>query len=246
MAQELKRQYQDIAYQIRNMLQQGVYQEGERLPPERNFSEQLGVGRSVIREALLMLEIEGYVAVKKGSGVYVLPSQQRRAEVMAVNFGPFEILQARQLLESNIAEFAARQVTATDIQNMRAAIEAEKRELDNGGHEEGDKRFHQVIAEATHNSLLVGLWYQAWDCRENNPMWMQLHGRISNHEYRREWLHDHQLILAAMQKKDPMTAKRAMWQHLENVKQRLMALSNIDAPEFDGYLFESYPINTQS
>lgn len=248
MAQEFKRQYRDIAKLIREMLLTGVYKEGERLPPERNFAEQMGVGRSVIREALLMLEIEGHVAVRKGSGVYVLPPAPQQEEMAPNNFGPFEILQARQLLESNIAEFAASQVTATDIHNLRSALTAEQHDLEQNvdGNEDGDKRFHQIIAEATHNSLLVGLWRQSWECRENNRMWQQLHERIATHEYRREWLKDHQAILSAMQKKDPVAAKMAMWQHLENVKQRLMSLSDIDAPEFDGYLFESYPITTQN
>lgn len=247
MNQESKRQYRDIAEVIRSMLQTGVYQVGDRLPPERNFAEQLGVGRSVIREALLMLEIEGVVAVRKGSGVYVLPVQTCRTPApQANNYGPFEILQARQLLESNIAEFAASQVTPADIQKMRAALEAEKRDLEIDGSEDGDMHFHAAIAEATHNNLLIELWRQAWTCRQDNPMWQQLHERIASHEYRREWLNDHQSILAAMQKKDPATAKLAMWKHLENVKQRLMALSDVDAPEFDGFLFESYPITTQT
>lgn len=247
MSQESKRQYRDIADVIRTMLQTGIYHEGDRLPPERNFAEQLGVGRSVVREALLMLEIEGFVAVKKGSGVYVLPAPTPVTVPVATpnNFGPFEILQARQLLESNIAEFAASQVTAADIKKMRAALEAEKRDLEIDGSEDGDMNFHAAIAEATHNNLLIELWRQAWTCRQGNPMWQQLHERIVSHEYRREWLNDHQSILAAMQKKDPATAKLAMWKHLENVKQRLMALSDVDAPEFDGFLFESYPITTQ-
>ncbi|MDE9499987.1 FCD domain-containing protein, partial [Xenorhabdus bovienii] len=72
--------------------------------------------------------------------------------------------------------------------------------------------------------------------------WMKLHSRITNTDYRREWLNDHQAILAAMVKKDPVAAKQAMWQHLENVKQRLLELSDVDDPDFDGYLFESYPV----
>ncbi|MDF4534406.1 GntR family transcriptional regulator, partial [Vibrio parahaemolyticus] len=48
--------------------------------------------------------------------------------------------------------------------------------------------------------------------------------------------------LAALQRKDPIAAKSAMWQHLENVKQRLLALSDVDDPNFDGYLFSSNPV----
>ena len=104
--------------------------------------------------------------------------------------------------------------------------------------------FHRAIAEATHNNMLIQLWELSWKSRENNPMWKKLHQRITGHAYRVAWLQDHLNILMALQKKDPQAAKRAMWQHLENVKEKLMELSDVDSPEFDGYLFSSYPVAT--
>mgnify|MGYP004604471805 CR=1 FL=1 len=244
---DTKRQYRDIGEQLKQDLASGLYAIGTRLPPEREIAERFGIGRSVVREALIMLEIEGYVAVRKGSGIYVIAMPQMSATSQApAMIGPFEMLQARQLLESNIAEFAALQVTPSDIQKMRAALEAERRDLESGEGEDGDRDFHQAIAEATHNNLLVDLWQHSWESRDNNPMWQHLHERIASYEYRQEWLKDHQAILAAMQKKDPAAAKLAMWTHLENVKQRLMELSDVDAPEFDGYLFASYPVRFAS
>ncbi|SIP91118.1 transcriptional regulator, GntR family [Aeromonas sp. RU39B] len=247
MNTEVKRQYREVGEFLKQELASGHYSIGTRLPPERDIAEQLGVGRSVVREALIMLEIEGFVEVRKGSGIYVIAipdadNTTSRSRMM----GPFELLQARQLLESNIAEFAALQVTPSDIQKMRAALEAERRDLESGEGEDGDRDFHQAIAEATHNNLLVDLWQHSWESRDNNPMWQHLHERIASYEYRQEWLKDHQAILAAMQKKDPAAAKLAMWTHLENVKQRLMELSDVDAPEFDGYLFASYPVRFAS
>lgn len=50
---------------------------------------------------------------------------------------------------------------------------------------------------------------------------------------------DHKRILAALIKKDARAAKLAMWQHLENVKRRLLEFSNVDDIYFDGYLFDS-------
>ncbi|MGL6019826.1 MAG: FCD domain-containing protein, partial [Gibbsiella quercinecans] len=78
---------------------------------------------------------------------------------------------------------------------------------------------------------------------ENNPMWMQLHSRLINNDYRKEWLTDHKQILSALVKKDPAAAKLAMWQHLENVKNRLLEFSDVDDINFDGYLFESWPLS---
>lgn len=243
---EPKRPYQELGLILRQELIEHSYQVGDRLPPERDIAERLNVSRTVVREAIIMLELENLVEVKKGSGVYVIniPNQSNsRENIISDDVGPFEMLQARQLLESNIAEFAATQVTPSDIAKMRAALALERNELASGSKEcSGDELFHHCIAEATQNSVLVDLLKQSWARREQSPMWKKLHSRIIDQDYREDWLEDHARILAAMQRKDPIEAKNAMWQHLENVKQRLLSLSNIDDPKFDGYLFSSNPV----
>lgn len=240
---EPKRPYQEIGLLLRQELMDGQYKVGDRLPPEREIAEFLSVSRTVVREAIIMLELENLVEVKKGSGVYVIniPSQSHQCNgLIHDDVGPFEMLQARQLLESNIAEFAAVQVTPGDIAKMRAALEVERKEIANGCEEcRGDEAFHLCIAQATQNSVLVDMLKQSWARREGSLMWKKLHSRIRSCTFREEWLEDHALILSAMQRKDPTTAKNAMWQHLENVKQRLFELSDIDDPNFDGYLFGS-------
>ncbi|EAM6970188.1 Uxu operon transcriptional regulator [Salmonella enterica subsp. enterica serovar Ago] len=246
-----QRPYQEVGAMIRDLIVQTPYRPGERLPPEREIAERLNVTRTVVREALIMLEIKGLVEVRRGAGIYVLDSadnnEMEGADVNHCNdAGPFELLQARQLLESNIAEFAALQATREDIIKMRQALQLEERELASsapGGSESGDMQFHLAIAEATHNSMLVELFRQSWQWRENNPMWLQLHSHLGDTLYRKEWLVDHKQILAALIKKDARAAKLAMWQHLENVKQRLLEFSNVDDIYFDGYLFESWPLD---
>ena len=241
----VKRPYQDVASAIKSLVLAYGYKIGDRLLPEREIAVKLEVSRTVVREALIMLELEKVVEVRQGSGIYIvsLPGSHANKLVMAeYSAGPFELLQARQLLESNIAEFAATQATPSDIQKMRKALALELDDLRNSGEEFGDKAFHLAIAEATHNSLLVELFNQSWAWRDNNPMWQALHQRISSNDYRQEWLKDHQGILAAMIKKDPQLARKMMWQHLENVKLRLQELSEVDDPAFDGFLFESYPM----
>ncbi|MEX6427335.1 GntR family transcriptional regulator [Providencia manganoxydans] len=248
---EAKRPYQEVGHSLRKMISNMNYAIGDRLPPERELAETLNVSRAVVREALIMLEIENLIEVRKGSGIYIVSLPQDSEITAQVKFeeltsnaaGPFELLQARQLLESNIAEFAATQVTPIDIINMRKALKRERDELNTDEDETGDREFHLAIAQATHNSMLVELLKQSWEWRENNPMWIKLHTRIIDKDYRKAWMSDHETILAAMIKKDPVAAKSAMWQHLENVKQRLLELSDIDDPNFDGYLFNSYPVD---
>ncbi|SCZ59798.1 transcriptional regulator, GntR family [Photorhabdus luminescens] len=240
---EPKRPYQEVGVSLREMIANQKYRIGDRLPPERELAELLRVSRTVVREALIMLELENLIEVRKGSGIYIInrPHLPTSSSCSANAAGPFELLQARQLLESNIAEFAAMQVTPNNIANMRRALQKESEDLASGEDESGDREFHLAIAEATHNSMLVELLKQSWAWRENNPMWQKLHTRITDKDYRKEWLDDHQIILSAMIKKDPAAAKQAMWQHLENVKLRLLELSDVDDPYFDGYLFNSYP-----
>ncbi|WPC76550.1 FCD domain-containing protein [Vibrio porteresiae] len=243
---EPKRPYQEIGLVLRQQLIDGLYQVGERLPPERDIAEQLDVSRTVVREAIIMLELENLVEVKKGSGVYVLnipTTSDSQENIINDDAGPFEMLQARQLLESNIAEFAATQVTPGDIVRMRAALELERKEFENGtAGQEGDEKFHLCIAEATQNSVLVEMLKYSWLRRQHSPMWNKLHSHIRGVGYRADWIDDHAKILSALKRKDPIAAKNAMWQHLENVKQRLFELSNVDDPDFDGYLFSSNPV----
>ncbi|MDZ7278447.1 Uxu operon transcriptional regulator [Pantoea eucrina] len=245
-----QRPYQEVGEMLRNMITQKQVAVGERLPPERELAQQLNVTRTLVREALIMLELEGLIEVRRGAGIYVIndtPVSRALANSASNDAGPFEMLQARQLLESNIAEFAALQATREDIVKMRQALALEERELAQATvdqSEDGDRNFHLAIAEATHNSMLVELFKQSWQWREDNVMWSQLHRHLVDSDYRRQWLEDHKKILAALIKKDARAAKQAMWQHLENVKQRLLEFSDVDDIDFDGYLFDSWPLHS--
>lgn len=238
------RSYKKIGELLKEELRQEVYKIGERLPPEREIAERFEVSRTVIREALIMLELENLVSVKKGSGVYVtnLPSSNDGFDYLDV--GPFELLQARQLLESSIAEFAAIQANRNDIVRLKEILHQEYITLEQGGDDDysADEEFHSAIAEITQNEVLIKMQKDLWIYR-SNPMWKKLHSHINKeHRYRQLWLKDHEIILNSIQKKDPALAKKAMWQHIENVKRKLFELSNVDEPDFDGYLFNISPV----
>lgn len=115
----------------------------------------------MVREAIIMLEVEGYVEVRKGSGIHVisspgetLPTPDESLEF--ASYGPFELLRARQLIESNIAEFAATQVTKQDIMKLmeiRDHARKEKCFRDS----EWDLQFHVEVALATQNTALAAI-----------------------------------------------------------------------------------------
>ncbi|MHA6345280.1 FCD domain-containing protein [Roseivivax sp. CAU 1761] len=233
------RRYQDVARAIRGVIAEAGLAAGDRLMPERVLSERLDVSRSLVREALILLEIEGAVEVRRGAGIFVAENPRLSSAPARDDIGPFELLQARQLIEADVAGFAARMVTKGDILRMREALERERADLASGDPDySGDRQFHRLIAEATQNSVLVDIVEELWRKREQSPMWAKLHNRIFETAYRQAWLQDHQAILSALQARNPEEARAAMWRHLGNVRETLMTLSDVEDPDFDGYLFE--------
>lgn len=75
---EPRRLYQQLAAELKQRVESGVYPVGEKLPAERYIAEEMNVSRTVVREAIIMLEVEGYVEVRKGSGIHVISNQPKR------------------------------------------------------------------------------------------------------------------------------------------------------------------------
>ena len=236
------RRYPEVAAELRHYIAQEKLNPGDKLPAERHLAEHFDVSRALLREALIMLEIQGMVEVRQGLGVYIL--QLPDGESMTDDdIGPFELLQARQVLESAIAEMAALTVTKNDIDALQHILAQQEQEVSSGITDYGtDEQFHLRIAQATQNSVLAESVRSLWLQRKRSPMWEQLHRHISDTTYWQRWLDDHRTILNALKRKDPVAAKHAMWQHLENVRDTVFTLSDVEAPEFDGYLFQSLPI----
>src|SRR5512140_1280365 len=123
-AVESRRLYRQIADQIAALIEKGEYGPGERLPPERDLARQLGVSRPSVREALIALEVEGYVEVRVGSGVYVLAQvAPHRAQALPADSGPFELIKARWLIEGECAALAAKAATRVQVRAMEEALD---------------------------------------------------------------------------------------------------------------------------
>lgn len=243
---ESRRLYQQIAAEFKRRIEQGMYPVGEKLPAERFISEETGFSRTVVREAIIMLEVEGYVEVRKGSGIHVISQQQKQQvdpdnHLEFASFGPFELLQARQLVESNVAEFAATQITRQDILQLMA-IQEQARKEDRFRDSEWDLKFHVQIAKATQNGALAAIVEKMWLHRLHNPYWLKLHEHIDEKSIE-SWCDDHDQILNALMRKDPAASKRAMWQHLEHTKQMLFRATTDDFDaNIDRYMFTENPV----
>jgi DNA-binding FadR family transcriptional regulator len=148
---EPQRLYRQIAEQLRSLISAGEWAVGARLPAERDLARQLGVSRPSVREALIAMEVEGWVEVRTGSGVYVLDRSKapshgngngRAAQISPDEWGPLELIRARRVVEGEVAAMAATQAKRKHLDAMDKAIASMKLDADRGVLPlEGDRAF---------------------------------------------------------------------------------------------------------
>lgn len=226
-ALEPTRLYRQIAGQLRELMLAGEFAPGSRLPAERDLARQLGVSRPSVREALIALEVEGWVEVRTGSGVYVLDREQRLkgagVQVPAAEWGPLELIRARRAIEGEIAALAAGCAKRKDIAAMSEALEAMKRDTERGVLPlAGDRAFHRALVQSCGNAVLTETVERFWDSRRG-----ALFGRLTGYfETERSWraaIAEHEAVLAAIRAHDPVAARAAMQQHMDKSHARFSA-----------------------
>ncbi len=220
---EPRRLYRQIADQIRALIRSREFAPGARLPPERDLARQLGVSRPSVREALIALEVEGLVEVRIGSGIYVLGPRADGDEGIAVQsaLGPFELLRARWIIESECAAWAARaakrpQIVAIEdaLQQMQSVKDKEKRQP-----LAGDRLFHLRVAEATGNGALVAVVKMLWEERMG-PLFLRLEHHYDNPRLWTSAIAEHRVVLDAIVRHDTDGARAAMQRHLDRAHNR--------------------------
>ncbi|MBR7746368.1 FadR family transcriptional regulator [Undibacterium sp. BYS107W] len=209
------RLYRVVANRIQSLIAEAGLVAGDRLPSERELAARLQVSRASLREAVLALELGGVLEVRGGSGVYLCDEQVEEA-IPEVGPGPFEVLSARRLIESEVVAIAARVATDSAIDAIwKAVLEMEKHHHNPASNEQADREFHLSIARATGNSALVGTMEYLWNQR--GSLWHRLKEHFQTEELRQQTLGDHRQILQAIVAHDPAEARRAMRAHLERV-----------------------------
>lgn len=216
-----RRLYRQIADQMRQLLASGEYPPGSRLPPERDLAAQLHVSRTSVREALIALELTGLIEVRGGSGVYVIgiPDTARPLfEATDAGPGPFELLEARRLVEGEVVALAAETIDAESLAAMEVAIkELERPGLGSVERDIADRQFHVIIAESTRNSAIVQTVRQYWEMRRG-PMWKRIVEHFHTPDLLAAVVADHRSILEALREHSPANARRAMHQHLLRIE----------------------------
>lgn len=215
------RSHQKLAARIAALIADGEFEVGARLPAERALADRFEVSRTLVREAIIVLEMQGLVDVRGGSGIYVCAPPA--APARSTNFmpptgpGPFELLRARCLIESEIASVAAETRQDSDLDRIYAALAAMREHLhDKAANEAADRLFHLRIAEASGNSVLLQMVTALWD-HTKAPIWSQLEAHFHTPALRQASQDDHQRIFTALLERDAAGARAAMRAHIERV-----------------------------
>lgn len=219
-----------IVVYIRQLIETGELRAGDRLPPERELAAQLGVSRTVLREALHTLAAYGLVELQHGRGVFVAGSSayaatQRLALSMTSDeTAPLlhELFEIRRTLEGAAAQWAAERATSEQIASLRALLleglaAYQDPPVDPAVAGALDGRFHAVLAASTNNRVLMSLMAALVDelamARERS---LAIPGRAL-----RSW-HQHELIVIAIEERDARAARQAMHEHLNDVEQSIL------------------------
>ncbi len=226
-----QRLYRQIAEQLRQLMVTGEFALGSRLPAERDLAAQLGVSRPSVREALIALEVEGMIEVRTGSGIYVQRLEARstppatpalEADTPA-DWGPLEVMSARLLVEAEVAALAATHAQKSDLQAIKTGLQQMKLEAARDQvPREGDEAFHEAIAKACGNSVLLDTVQRYWQAR-NGPLFERLGDYFEHPESWQAAIAEHQHVLLAIEAHDASAARKAMHKHLKQAHKRYSA-----------------------
>ncbi len=151
-----------VADMLVDMILSGDYGAGDRLPPERILVEQLGVSRTVVREALNLLETRGLIRVEHGRGAIVSAGG---ADALHSNLGfllrmepstLWELMEMRKALEVEVAGLAAERSTTDDIAIMRVVLDKMRENINSPeGYVDADIEFHNLLARSARNRVFL-------------------------------------------------------------------------------------------
>ncbi len=212
--------YIQIYNQIRDAILDGTFQVGDKLPSEKEFCEMFGVSRVPVREALSALELNGLVESVHGVGVYV-----REVSLVTTDWveemDPQDIIQARVLLEPEIARCSALNIKEAEKAHMREIIEQFRSEAESGNYSSvTDRSFHMSIARGSGNHMYLVITDLIWQAMEQR-MWKLILGRtVTAEENRKQHFEEHMQIAEAILSGNAELAFECMKAHMNHLEQR--------------------------
>lgn len=215
----------DAIEQIKSMIVRGELRPGDRLPPEKELADRLGLSRSSLREAVKALDVLHLVDVRRGDGTYVT-SLEPKFLLDAISFiseiqedsSVVDIFEVRRILESQATGLAAQRAKTTDVEALRK--ESAEIALHSSDAElllEHDVRFHQMISELSGNQYLSSLINGLTPKTVRARIWRVL----TQEGVVERTLKEHNLIIDAIEAKNPDLAMAAATAHISGVEEWL-------------------------
>lgn len=220
-----KKLYEEVIEQISRLIKKEEYKAGDRLPSLNELSEMFQVGKPTVREALSVLVAAGVVEIRHGSGIFVRKFSQDNVSEVTTSFKKVEAetllywLEYRRAVEVEAAGLAAIRRNEIDIKSIEEALlNHEQASIEGKVGSYWEYAFHQRIALAAHNPIFT----QAITTTEE--ILLQYHKLSKNQAPSRPKIisNEHQEILQSIIDGQPLKAKKAMLNHIENVRKRVL------------------------
>ncbi|WP_454810684.1 FadR/GntR family transcriptional regulator [Paenarthrobacter nitroguajacolicus] len=218
----------DIASHLEQLILTGQVRPGEKIPPEREIAEKLGVSRTSVRQAIHELTLKGLTDRKPGKGTVVTALDSKAGSLLNAlsqeDRQLFQVTDLRQVVEPAVAHRAAERVTPAILQQLEDVL---IRTLDVSTADESaelDEHFHLLVAHATQNPLLVALveLMKEWMTEVRHESHVTKVGREAS-------LAGHQRIYRAIKANDAEQAESAMRDHISDIEQVVTKAKGSDA-----------------
>ncbi len=218
-----ERVHETVARQIRQAILSGTYRPGDRLPVERELVESFRVSRSAVRQAIFLLQQQGLLEVRQGSGggafvrdTGLQPVLHAIENVIGTRrISPRQFFSAKLTLEPVITAAAAEHVTPEILDRLRASVASGRQML--ADHQElmaHAAEFHEIIAEATGNPVLELVLVALVRIAEATPEF--------HHASERNWeqiLDEHEQLVDALERRSAEDVHELMVRHLGSLKE---------------------------
>jgi DNA-binding FadR family transcriptional regulator len=214
--------YTSIRDYIKQYILEHELKPGDPLPPEGQLVEDLGVGRSSVREAVKSLQSMGIVDVRQGDGLYVRElnfDPMLETFLFGMRFDPHtlaELLQIRIWLEVSVIGDAVEHIGADEIAKLESLLaEWEKRILAGEEYSDLDETFHEIVYGVLGNGSLMKLFSVFW------VTFTSLENELTHDPDPENVLEFHKDILDAIKARDPEQVRKQLAQHFDHVKLRI-------------------------
>jgi GntR family transcriptional repressor for pyruvate dehydrogenase complex len=214
---------EEVADRIRALMLDGTFPAGRPLPGERQLAERFGVSRGSVRDGIRTLETIGLVLPRHGQGTFPRELDIDRLVAPLASVLSYrsdlqdELMDVRRMFEPAVARAAAARATDEDLADLGRILDAQRGKIRAGRSAIAeDTAFHQVLARATRNRVVVGIMATLNDLLvESRRLTLKQKGRPDRS------LAGHQAVVAALRRRDAGAAAEAMRRHIEQIAELL-------------------------